>query len=31
MAELMMVKFKKYWDEYNVVLGFGAIFGVILE
>ena len=25
MAELMIVKFEKYWDEYNVVLAFGAI------
>jgi len=25
MAELMMVKFEKYWDEYSVVLAFGAI------
>jgi len=25
MAELMMVKFQKYWDEYSVVLAFGAI------
>ena len=25
MAEKMMVKFDKYWEEYNVVLAFGAI------
>jgi len=25
MAEKMMVKFDKYWDEYNIVLAFGAI------
>ena len=26
MAELMIVKFQKYWDEYSVVLAFDAIF-----
>ncbi|RZB65720.1 putative AC transposase, partial [Glycine soja] len=26
MAEDMMLKFDKYWDEYNVVLAFGAAF-----
>jgi len=25
MAELMMLKFQKYWDEYSIVLAFGAI------
>jgi len=25
MVELMIVKFEKYWDEYSVVLAFGAI------
>ncbi|KAL2330357.1 hypothetical protein Fmac_017938 [Flemingia macrophylla] len=25
MAELMMQKFQKYWDEYSVILAFGAI------
>jgi len=25
MAELILVKFQKYWDEYSVVLAFGAI------
>ncbi|XP_068501166.1 zinc finger BED domain-containing protein DAYSLEEPER-like [Phaseolus vulgaris] len=25
MAEFMIVKFQKYWDEYSVVLAFGAI------
>jgi len=25
MAERMMVKFDKYWDEYNTILAFGAI------
>ena len=25
MAKLMIVKFEKYWDEYSVVLAFGAI------
>ena len=25
MAELMMVKFQQYWDEYSIVLAFGAI------
>ncbi|XP_068498095.1 zinc finger BED domain-containing protein RICESLEEPER 3-like [Phaseolus vulgaris] len=25
MGKLMIVKFEKYWDEYNVVLAFGAI------
>ena len=24
-TKLMIVKFEKYWDEYNVVLAFGAI------
>jgi len=26
MAELMMEKFVKYWDEYSIVLAFSAIF-----
>ena len=26
MAEDMMLKFDKYWDEYSVVLAFGAVF-----
>ena len=25
MAERMLVKFDKYWDEYSIVLAFGAI------
>ena len=25
MAKLMMLKFQKYWDEYSIVLAFGAI------
>jgi len=25
LAKLMIVKFEKYWDEYSVVLQFGAI------
>jgi len=25
MAELMIVKFQKYWDKYSVALSFGAI------